>query len=459
MASKSLTIRDFQKELPGEIDPTDNTIYQFPMVISKSSGGKNIYWRIIVRLVIKGATEATDTFLPIIEAYFDSRNQLPGGAVGFIKVLSKIGDEGKIKKASNTYVTVGKNVGKVNATNPFTQALRDALSKYNKQSQKTTEINTEAGGKVLYPPMLANVLDRTKLDMYFSDTEESGGAIFTQPKLNGVRTVATLSSDGKSVIMYSRTRKLYPGFVYIKQELLDVLLYFRDQLGLDVYLDGEAYKHGVPLQTISGVARRELEESKSVAEKLEYHIYDLFVPDDLDMPFDDRNSLVASMFDRSRSLVYTKQVETECVDNPSFIDIYYKQCLAKKYEGAMMRLNKPYKFSYNDYHSSWLLKIKPVMDAEFKIIGYTAGTIGKSLDALMFKLATDGGAEFTINLGMPLEDRIALYKKMPMVEANGKTHFENNYLGKKLVVLFDEYSEDGIPVRARTDGIVIRDYE
>ena len=48
---------------------------------------------------------------------------------------------------------------------------------------------------------------------------------------------------------------------------------------------------------------------------------------------------------------------------------------------------------------------------------------------------------------------------MSQVEENGLTHFENKYKGKMLTIKYDELSTDGVPVRARTDGIVIRDYE
>jgi hypothetical protein len=60
---------------------------------------------------------------------------------------------------------------------------------------------------------------------------------------------------------------------------------------------------------------------------------------------------------------------------------------------------------------------------------------------------------------MPIADRVALFKKMGAAEANGKTHFENAYAGKRMTIQYDELSKDGVPLRIVTDGIVLRDYE
>jgi hypothetical protein len=58
--------------------------------------------------------------------------------------------------------------------------------------------------------------------------------------------------------------------------------------------------------------------------------------------------------------------------------------------------------------------------------------------------------KFPVTPAMELPERIILAKKMAIIEENGKTHFENNYLGKMLIVYFDEKSIDGLPQRART---------
>jgi hypothetical protein len=69
---------------------------------------------------------------------------------------------------------------------------------------------------------------------------------------------------------------------------------------------------------------------------------------------------------------------------------------------------------------------------------------------IVCSMPNDPNRRFPVTPAMELPDRIALAKKMALVEDNGKTHFENNYLGRMLIVYFDEKSVDGLPQRART---------
>jgi hypothetical protein len=77
---------------------------------------------------------------------------------------------------------------------------------------------------------------------------------------------------------------------------------------------------------------------------------------------------------------------------------------------------------------------------------------------MMICKATNG-KKFNVSLkDYTIEQSKELYKKMSEREANGKTHFENNYLGKKLTVYYEEMSKDEVPQRAKT-SLVVRDYE
>lgn len=475
MASKSVTIRDFRAELPGKL--TDPHTYSFDQVISTNRNNKSTYWTIIVRLCIESNNKLVDEngdnpedkFVMLEDSYFDSKTVIPQQAgrniVGWIKVLSKTGDDGKVKKSPPTYVREGKNIGKANATNVLTQALRDALSKHNKQSAKSAEGDVvEIGGCEMYPPMLSQAYADQKNPVDWSLPTPK----YVQYKFNGVRSIATLTTDGV-VSMYSRTRKLYPGFSYLKTELSYVFQRFVQKDITGVYLDGEVYKHGVPLQIISGTARRELNESSQEIAQLEYHIYDLFIPARPLLTQTERFAILKQITDEIEAdattianIPHLKFVTTWKIQTKAELDDKYNQALADGFEGLMLRLDKPYEYSYNDYHSKTLLKFKPTLDGEYKITGFLAGTQGKSEGALMFELeipTPNGPRSLTINLGMELDVRKQLYTKMSEIEENGLTHFINKYKGKMLTIKYDELSEDGVPVRARTDGIIIRDYE
>lgn len=435
MASVSVNIRDFAVEIPGQLS-ADSLTWEFPEVVSKNAHDKEMFWRVYVRIQRGGV------FIPIEKKYFE---ELPNDLTGWINVDSGIRG-GKVKKSVPTVVKSGKNIGKKSATNAFTQALRDALGLYNKQSKKSAggigvkkdDNGGDKAGPELYPPMLAQVL-RDQTTPPHTDEDHP---LYIQRKYNGVRTVSVLNGD--NVIMYSRRKNLYPGFGYMKTELLPILREFYKS-GRVLYLDGEIYSHGAALQDISGYARREDQPGDI---KYNYMIYDCFIPAEPELPYSARKKIIDGLgLDK---LQYCKQVETFEVYDTEEAEALYKSFLEEGYEGAMVRVDAPYRYSYNEYHSKMLLKMKPVNDAEMEIVGWETGEKGKAASAIMIICATPEGKQFPVTPAMEIPDRIALAKKMTEIEPNGKTHFENHWKGKKIIIEFDEYSKDKVPQRART---------
>lgn len=454
-------ITDFKNELPGE--QSDAQTFTFKPLISRNRNGKTTSWCIIVRVCVESPDKTEDQdgnypgdqFVDIDPVWYNSV-PMPDGLVAWCKVISGITD-GKIKKCNPTYVRAGKNTGKANATNPFTQALRDALGKYNKQDAKSGADDAVDGpnGTKLYPCMLAQPLKDQK-DFNWNQS------LTVQLKLNGVRAVCVADENGETV-MYSRTRKIYPGFNYMKPAISRLVNFLNEKTGYNTYVDGEVYKHGVNLQLISGAARQELNDSDQERMQLEYWIYDVFMPADPTMTWKKREELLAVaseyLIGDPDAAQYIRIVESTIVADQAAVNNAYADAIASGYEGVMLRVDQPYSYSYNDYHSKSLLKVKPCVDGEYKIVGYTQGTKGKSEGALMFVLATTTGIEFTINLGMELAERKKLYTAMGVMDESNKTLFEREYLGRMLTIIYDELSVDQVPVRARTDGIVVRDYE
>jgi hypothetical protein len=454
-------ITDFRNELPGE--QSDPQTFTFKPLVSRNRNGKTTSWCIVVRVCVESSDKTEDSdgnypgdkFVDIDPAWYSSV-AMPSGLVAWCKVISSVAD-GKIKKCNPTYVRLGKNINKANATNPFTQALRDALGKYNKQDAKSGADDAIDGpnGTKLYPCMLAQPLKDQK-DFNWDQL------LTVQLKLNGVRAVCVADENGDTV-MYSRTRKIYPGFNYMKPAISRLVNFLNEKIGQNVYVDGEVYKHGVSLQLISGAARQELNDSSQESMQLEYWIYDVFVPADPTLLWTTREQLLVSAREYLTGDIdaaqYIRVVESRVVTDQAAVNAAYEDALASGYEGVMLRVDQPYAYSYNDYHSKSLLKVKPCLEGEYKIINYTQGTKGKSEGALMFVLATASGVEFTINLGMELSKRKELYGAMGIMDESGKTLFEREYLGRQLTILYDELSVDQVPVRARTDGIVVRDYE
>jgi ATP-dependent DNA ligase len=222
-----------------------------------------------------------------------------------------------------------------------------------------------------------------------------------------------------------------------------------------VYLDGEIYKHGVPLQDISGYARREYRNTDAI---LSYMIYDAFVPSQPGLKFAQRYSLLREFFDTYGPFEHCALVPTQRVRDAAQIDAQYRHHVGDGYEGAMIRQNAPYVHSDGGLHCWKLLKLKPTFDAEFRVVGYTVGTRGKAAKAVMFVCETADGVRFNVTPAMEIEERNKLAAKMATVveTVDGKpvTYFEKNYLGKMLIVKFDEWSRNRVPQRARTEGVV-----
>lgn len=473
MAHKSVIIKNFRTEIPGELLP-DRSAWVFPVVKTTVSSGKQSDWKIYVRVWrtrddIIFPNVPDDAFVVIDDQWFDNV-PMDKSLHGWIK--KDTGIEGNINKNEPTDVSRGLNIGRKNATNVFTQALRDALGLYNDKVKRShvkvvVDVNQQIPqaqidnndvaicNTTLYPPMLAQdyrtMINKPKI------TEDS--YVFVQPKYNGVRAVATLECsevDGVKTyrsIMYSRGKLLFAGMSYVKRELEPILNQYW-QSGRPLYLDGEIYKHGVKLQKISGDARKE----SDVDTQYDYMIYDCFIPSEPQLIYEARNQILkeifspefAEMFLAQHPLMYCKYVETYKITDMSEAENLFQRFLRDEFEGAMIRVNANYRYSYNDYHSNVLIKMKPTIDSEYKITKWDTGRKGKAAQALMLECETADGKKFNVTPAEEIPIRNALAKKMAEREPNGLTHFENHWEGKMLVVTYDELSKDGKPQRART---------
>jgi hypothetical protein len=224
--------------------------------------------------------------------------------------------------------------------------------------------------------------------------------------------------------------------------------------GAKPYYAGELYKHGISLNIISGQARK---EHSSI--DLEYHIFDVFFPSVIEkghnLISEKRQLFIDYIFEKVAPLELTniKRVENFPVHNMLEINALVDSFIADGYEGAIARRNNGiYIYSINNYHSREVLKIKPTFDAEFTIVGFTQGTKGKDLGAIIWLCAVPDkeNLQFHVVPNMPLAERKKLYKKLSEESASSP-------IGKLLTVSYAELSPNGIPLQPK--GIAIRDYE
>ena len=164
--------------------------------------------------------------------------------------------------------TEGKNIGKVNETTPSEQAEKEAVAKWEKKVEKEYfEHISEIDSYDKFKPMLAN--DYTK------KPQDTG---FSQPKLDGIRCIAT--KDG----LFTRAGKEITTCKHIENDLKE---FFEGEPYM--ILDGELYNHELKadFNKITSLVRKVKptpEEEQECHEKVQYHIYDCFDtgnPDDI----------------------------------------------------------------------------------------------------------------------------------------------------------------------------------
>lgn len=431
MASKSINITDYNK-LPGIVSETKKW-YMFPTVSSKTKKDADIFWRIMVGVL---DTE-TGKYMNISDSFINNERMDPKYEA-IVRVESgHVG--GKIKDAPDTVVHEGKNIGKSNETNVFCQALRDAFSKYNKQLDKTT-ISTD-----FVRPMLAKKLEDIKVPTW---------PMFIQCKFDGNRAMTRVLDD-RTIGFYSRNLKSMENVpdhichdickLYSAAGAYFVAQGMKKSERTKLFFDGEIYSHGKSLQSLGYLRKKDAKADDDINSK--YYVYDLYLGSKPDMIYSDRLDILRGIFSNFAGKAIVP-VDTYVANNMKEAKKYYNQFLADQYEGAILRVpGASYDQSVNSYHSPYLLKMKPRLDAEFEIVGMAGGeSSGKEEGAIMLNCITEGGKTFTVQPAMPLDERKELFKKYT---ENPKA-FRKDLMGKLVKVYYDDESDDGVPLRAKT---------
>ena len=357
------------------------------------------------------------------------------------------------KKITNKWtVCKGKNVGKKNATTGAEQALKEAEAKQQKKLESGYHLNVKnISKKRFYEPMLAQDFknkNRNKEVMDNLDASTIGVAVFSQPKLDGIRCIARREG------LFTRTGKEIVAVPHIHEALET----FFDKYP-NAILDGELYNHKYKddFNTIIHLVRKQnlteehLEQSEAM---IEYHIYDTpvignhnpsrpsgrYTERDL---FSDRTSVLDAQFsnlglDKEDCLVI---VETTEVNGKEHLDELYQDYMKRGYEGQMVRLDG----SYENKRSPKLLKRKEFIDKEYTILGYEEGEGNRTGTIKHFKFKNEDGKDFNSNVKGSFEYMAELLEKA------------DSLIGKDATVKYFNLTPDGVPRFPYV--IAIRDYE
>lgn len=335
------------------------------------------------------------------------------------RIVISHGQENGKQQETTRRVTEGKNLGRANATTPWSQAVAEADALWAKKHDKGYSTTKSAATKKQANtrlPMLALKYDDRSHDVVWP--------AFVQPKLNGVRCL--MERRGDDIIFHSRGNKQFTTLGHLKADALAVL-----QDG-DI-LDGELYSHGgVTFQELISLIKNEKKSDPArVKAYVKFWNYDRCE----DVPFMKR---VSRLVEHGS----IKRVPTYRVSNEIEMREYHGRFCEEGYEGTMVRSGgSGYRFQYR---SPSLLKVKNFLDDEFEIIGAHEG-VGKAEGQATFRCKTKAGVVFDVRCKGTDEQRREQW-------VNRAT-----YVGKMLTVKYQCLSDGGVPVFPV--GITVRDYE
>ncbi len=313
-------------------------------------------------------------------------------------------------------IKAGKNIGKKNETTPFTQALSEAKSSWNRKRDKNYELEQVDPN---------NYTPRVMLPMLAKDPDD--GKIvypcYIQPKLNGVCDLVEVIP---SLIHHTRGGKTF--------DLVGHLDPFIKDLNAPAPLHGELYKHGWSLQKISSYTKK----IKPDSHLLEYWLYDIAW---LNVPFDQRVKWLMDNIPDSKNCP-VKYTPTYLVNNKEEAKWYHDDFVQQGFEGGVLK-NKDGLYIF-EFRSENIEKMKDFKDAEFRITGGKEG-VGIDTGCIIYRCITKEGLEFDVRPRGTVEERQELYNNL------------SNDIGEMLTVRFPELNESGIP--SQPVGIVVRDYE
>jgi len=344
-------------------------------------------------------------------------------------------------KTTNKWTSCkGKNAGKANATTDAEQALKEAHAKHQKKLERDYNLSIdEIDEKQFYDPMLAQDFKNKNRNKDVYDSLQSETKVFSQPKLDGIRCIAT--KDG----LFTRNGKEITAVPHIAKELQKLFVEYPDAV-----LDGELYNHAykddfnkiVHLVRKQNLTKEHLVESEKM---IQYHIYDVPQIGTLDEQslYSDRIGMLKTQ-GVPKKLRWSSAiaiVDTTLVKDEKHLDELYSDYTLAGYEGQMVRIDGP----YENKRSAKLLKRKDFVDEEYTILGYDEGNGNRTGTIRNFLFKNKNGKEFTSNIKGTFEYLTELL------------HKAEGLIGKKATVKYFNLTPDGVPRFPIV--IAIRDYE
>lgn len=266
---------------------------------------------------------------------------------------------------------------------------------------------------------------------------------YASRKINGVRCLI-FYKDGK---LKTRSRGATNYDVALNHILTNKQLvnYFKNHK--DLILDGEIFKFGYTLNTISGLCRKQEPDIKM--SNLEFYLYDIV---DLKKAFPDRLKIIKEFknelnlsFSPEREWNNELQIQVlphKKVSGAENIKKLHDMWVSEGWEGLVIRdLTSVYK---PGQRGAMMLKYKAYQDGEYEIVGITEGLRREDFTFLM---KTPSGQ---------------LFNAKPIGSREIKEEYRNNLnnmIGKMATIKYFEMSGAGTDIPQQPIWIGLRDYE
>lgn len=341
------------------------------------------------------------------------------------------------KITTKTTICQPKNIGRINETSAAKQAHIEAAAKWDHQvNRKLYKADIDDGIPPIYTkPMLALDLSKHAKRINWNKRQ-----YVTQPKLNGVRVIA--SRDNDTIKLQSREGMSY-SIKHIETALLDIM-----PGGLTI--DGELFLgNGYDLGDVTSA----LKPGTARHSKLELHVFDIVDAEDRqDYRLDMLDSFFSDVVSYSAFAGFSiKMVESKACDSMAELDAEHDRLVAQGYEGVMLRdLAGVYDFGEKNI---FVGKYKKFKDEEFKIVDVIADKDGCAIMVLKTDNRAMGG-DISGNV------TVATFNCRCMgSNAARKAQLASKWalIGLPLTVRFSQRLKSGAPEFCR--GVAVRDYE
>lgn len=447
-------------DFPGHINKQG--VYEFDELESRDSKGNTMLWTAYIRLVnvkhakqhkVNWLTSEQKGVVPITADHLKphatksrmGKKSIPADICAQTWVVG-----GRAERALTTrepsYVYKGKNIGRSNESNPLTQAMIACRSKFLKKLDKGYRVRAQDEEKDPNKPKLYYMAAYKKYEEKPSNPRDRiVFPAYASVKLDG--TNVTLRYHGGTIIMHSRTRKVFPPKPYVTQDAMKFMRRYSN-----VCICCEAYVDGLNLNEINGI----MASSKESKHSITLHAYMIYVPKGVspkclgmtitpESTFAERVAYMNCMF-KGTNMKHIKQIPQVVMNTPQEYDAFHSKAVADGYEGTVIT-NANSKAEIGEWGEgrTWQIrKRKPRYNSQFKITGYTQGDNGKAVGAIIMVMEAKKGVIFRADPeNMTMDERRCVYSSMTT------TKFNKSWKGKMATVTFHTLSDDGIPTQPK----------